>query len=380
MDVTVVTTEIVTIGYVVNVATSGRVSVTLGAMVAMTLLALYLIWGGIKSIGRVDTFNGIFLVLGAIFVAFFVSYLYYGGVSEVFEVALRHEPEKFTLIGTEGYGTAQHWFSFAVICTMGAMCWPEVYMKLYVGKGVNETRFTGILSAAAGVWCVFFLITGFAAIGVEYIGLEGFEDPQSSLLLMVYRSGKLVVFGMVAAFILAASISTVDGILLADAGAFTNDVIYGIKRLSSKAPHIGTREYRTSDVMMSQKTIIMLTRIIIVVIATLALIVSQMDIPMLVFLIVMNYQGVALLFPILMGGLFWKRATATGALAGLGSGIILTVILLIADIEILGFIPGIWGVLLDIVVFVIVSLMTGEKNKNPEILEDFFPGEHMIVK
>ena len=124
----------------------------------------------------------------------------------------------------------------------------------------------------------------------------------------------------------------------------------------------------------------MLTRIIIVVIATLALIVSQMDIPMLVFLIVMNYQGVALLFPILMGGLFWKRATATGALAGLGSGIILTVILLIADIEILGFIPGIWGVLLDIVVFVIVSLMTGEKNKNPEILEDFFPGEHMIVK
>lgn len=295
-------------------------------------------------------------------------------------MVLQYEPEKFTLIGTEGYGTAQHWFSFAVICTLGAMCWPELYMKMYVGKGVNETRFTGILSAAAGVWCVFFLITGFAAIGIEYIGLEGFEDPQSSLLLMVYRTGNFVVFGLVAVFILAASAATVDGILLADAGAFTNDVIYGFKRLTSKAPKIGTHEYKTSDIMMSQKTVVMLTRIIIVVIAILALIVSQMNIPMLVFLIVMNYQGVALLFPVLVGGVFWKGATSTGALAGLSSGIVLTVILLIANVEILGFIPGVWGVLLDLIVFVVVSLMTKDKNKDPEILEDFFPSDHMIVK
>lgn len=84
MDVTVVTTEIVTLGYIVNIATSGYVPVSIGAMGAMTLLALYLIWGGIKSIGRVDTFNGILMVLGSIFVAFFVAYEYYGGVGENF--------------------------------------------------------------------------------------------------------------------------------------------------------------------------------------------------------------------------------------------------------------------------------------------------------
>lgn len=372
MDVTVVTTEIVTLGYIVNVATSGYISITLGAAGAIILLALYLIWGGIKSIGRVDTFNGLLMLVGSIFVAFFVAYLYYGGVPEIFETVLKHEPEQFTLIGAEGYGTAQHWTSFAVLCTMGALCWPELYMKMYVGKGVNEIRFTGILTAVSGIWCVFFLITGFAAIGVEYIGQPGFDDPQSSLLLLVYRSGNMIVFGMVAVFILAASVATVDGILLADAGAFTNDVIFGVKRLMSKAPKLGSDEYSTSEIMISQKKIVFMTRIIIVIIAILALIVSQMNIPMLVFLIVLNYQGVSLLFPILIGGVFWKKATSTGALAGLIAGIILTVALLLIDIEPFGFIPGILGVMLDAIVFIIVSIATQKKDFNEKIMIDFF--------
>lgn len=372
MDVTVVTTEIVTLGYIVNIATSGYISITLGAAGAIILLALYLVWGGIKSIGRVDTFNGLLMLLGSIFVAFFVAYLYYGGIPEIFETVLKHEPEQFTLIGSEGYGTAQHWISFAVLCTMGALCWPELYMKMYVGKGVNEIRFSGILTAVAGIWCVFFLITGFAAIGIEYIGQPGFDDPQSSLLLLVYRSGNMVVFGMVAVFILAASVATVDGILLADAGAFTNDVIFGIKRLMHKAPKIGSDAYSDSEIMISQQKIVLMTRIIIVVIAILALIVSQMNIPMLVFLIVLNYQGVSLLFPILVGGVFWKKATSAGALSGLGAGIIITIILLLADLEPLGFIPGIWGVLLDAIIFIIVSLATQKDAFNGEIMMDFF--------
>ncbi|MEG0292137.1 MAG: sodium:solute symporter family protein [Anaerovoracaceae bacterium] len=372
MDVTVITMEIVTLGYIINIATSGYVSITMGAGVGIAVLAIYILWGGIKSIGRVDSFNGFLMLIGSIFVSFFVAYFYYGGISEVFETVLKYEPSQFTLIGSEGYGTPQHWFSFGFICTVGALCWPSLYMKMYVGKGVNEIRYTGIVSAIAGIWCVFFLLTGFAAIGIEYIGHPGFEDPQSSLLLLVFRSGNMVVFGLLAVFILAATIGTVDSTLLADAGAFTNDVIIGFKRAIRKAPKIGTKEYSSSEEALDQKKVMLLTRGIIIAMAVLAFIVSQMNIPMLVFLVMMNYQGICLLFPPLIGGLYWKKSTAKGAIAGLICGIAVASSLVALNLEPLGFIPGVWALLVDTIVFVAVSLMTKNNTENEEVMNDIF--------
>ena len=64
----------------------------------------------------------------------------------------------------------------------------------------------------------------------------------------------------------------------------------------------------------------------------------------------------ALLVPII-GGLFWRRATGSGALAAMtAGGIVVVVLMLVQGLFANG--PIIYGILTSLVVFVVVSLLT----------------------
>lgn len=64
----------------------------------------------------------------------------------------------------------------------------------------------------------------------------------------------------------------------------------------------------------------------------------------------------ALLVPII-GGLFWRRATGSGALAAMtAGGIVVVVLMLVQGLFANG--PIVYGILTSLVVFVVVSLLT----------------------
>ncbi len=75
-------------------------------------------------------------------------------------------------------------------------------------------------------------------------------------------------------------------------------------------------------------------------------------------------------FP-LAGGLFWRRATAAGALCGTVSGLALYVFLCVKDLRIGGFLPVVPAFLLSGIVFCIVSRLTALKAGDPP--DVFFP-------
>jgi solute:Na+ symporter, SSS family len=63
------------------------------------------------------------------------------------------------------------------------------------------------------------------------------------------------------------------------------------------------------------------------------------------------------LFVPIVGALFWRRATAAGALASMAAGSVVVVIFMVLD-GLFANTPIIWGMLASLVVFVVVSLLT----------------------
>jgi solute:Na+ symporter, SSS family len=80
------------------------------------------------------------------------------------------------------------------------------------------------------------------------------------------------------------------------------------------------------------------------------------------------------LFVPIVGALFWRRATAVGALASMVAGSVVVVVFMVLD-GLFANTPIIWGLLVSLVVFVVVSLLTpGPSDERMRAWEDRLGG------
>jgi cation/acetate symporter len=168
-----------------------------------------------------------------------------------------------------------------------------------------------------------------------------------------------VVSGMVAAGALAAALSTADGLLLTISNALSHDLYF--KVLDSKASN--SRRVTTSKMLL-------------LVVALSAAAVAAQKPADIVFLVSAAFSiAASALFAALVLGVFWKRATAAGAVAGMLTGLAVTLYYLVRNepwmrevfhvsVQVdlwLGIQPisaGVFGVAASFVATVVVSLIT----------------------
>ncbi|UCV05417.1 sodium:solute symporter family protein [Dechloromonas denitrificans] len=169
-----------------------------------------------------------------------------------------------------------------------------------------------------------------------------------------------VVSGLVAAGALAAALSTADGLLLTITSALSHDVYYRILRPDA-----------------STQLRLVISKSMLLVVAVLAATVAAEKPGTILSMVAWAFSiAGSAFFPALVLGIFWGRATRTGALAGMLTGVMLT-IYYIVRVEFDG-IPwlgisgikmapwfhvqsssaGVFGVCVGFVIIVIVSLMT----------------------
>jgi cation/acetate symporter len=177
-----------------------------------------------------------------------------------------------------------------------------------------------------------------------------------------------VIAGLVAAGGLAAALSTADGLLLAIANALSHDIYY--KMLDPNAP-------------TARRLIV--ARILLIVVALLAAY-TAITLPQGILIFVSWAFSVAAsgLFPALVLGVFWKRCTTAGAIAGMVAGFAICVFYMFGT-EYYGmakWFQGTWlsrqglsniasgviGIPVAFLVTIVVSLMTKAPSKE---LQDF---------
>lgn len=186
-----------------------------------------------------------------------------------------------------------------------------------------------------------------------------------------------VVSGMVAAGALAAALSTADGLLLTISNALSHDVYY-----------------RLVDPNASNGRRVTISKMLLLGVALAAAAVAAQKPADIVFLVSAAFSiAASALFPALVLGVFWKRATAWGATAGMASGLLMTLGYMVRNeawmrdvfgisapvdlwFAIQPISAGVFGVLLGFIVIIAISLMTRPGNARSDAFVDHirFPG------
>lgn len=135
-----------------------------------------------------------------------------------------------------------------------------------------------------------------------------------------------VITGLVAAGGLAAALSTADGLLLTIASALSHDVYY--KMLTPDAP--ATRR-------------LVVSKIVLLIVAVLAAYITSLKPGSILLLVGAAFSlAASALFPVLVCGIFWKRANRAGAVIGMSLGLCVTLYYMIVCTEAFGINAPLW--------------------------------------
>jgi cation/acetate symporter len=172
-----------------------------------------------------------------------------------------------------------------------------------------------------------------------------------------------VVSGLVAAGGLAAALSTADALLLVIASALSHDVYYQMVHPQASTPR---------RVVMS--------KVLLLVAALVAAYVASLRPDTILSMVAWAFSiAAATLFPVLVLGVFWKRANRAGAVAGMLIGLALTLFYLVG-VRFYGMTPwfgirdvaaGVFGVPAAFFAIVVGSLLTAPPSREEAELVEY---------
>ena len=120
-----------------------------------------------------------------------------------------------------------------------------------------------------------------------------------------------------------------------------------------------------------------------VVICILALIFSFTDLGLLIFVALLTYQGIIMIFPTLMFGLFWKRANKEGAIAGLVAGTTVSMGLSLINpsfIQTWGWSAGIYGLAVSVLITWLFGYIKEPSQRAEKLWQDIATARQQAVQ
>lgn len=334
------TVQITGAGLLFQAATEGQIPFWLGALAAFVVVTVYVYTSGLRGIGWTNVVQGVMMVGVAWFLGLAVAHKLYGGVGPMFREIQASASEYLTI---PGGGKGMNWPAFStaiLVSALGGMMWPHLFMKFYTADSERTIKKIVVLYPLYAYLLVPILIIGFAGIVVyRDAPLESADDVLLSLVINTADFSPWLI-GVMLSGALAAAMSTGANLAHTAATVTARDLV-GVLRPG-----------------MSDDQVVRLTKMLVVVISLAAYLLALLNPSSLVVLLLGAYGVIVQLMPLTLAVLFWPRATRTGAYAGLimGSGVTLLFTFVFEtpfDIH-----AGIWGLIVNSVVLVGVSLLT----------------------
>ncbi|MDX1617921.1 MAG: sodium:solute symporter family protein [Balneolaceae bacterium] len=333
-------------GYVLSTISEGHISEWLGAAIAYGVVLIYVFFSGVMGVGWTNTFQGMFMMAIAWFLGIYLPWKLFGGVGEMF-TQIAQSPEVPSAMlqapGLNAAGEPWNWWGFSsavLISAIGFSMWPHLFMRSFAANSDRTVKLTVVLYPTFQLFLVPILIIGFTAV-VAYPGIEQADTILPFVLTQIELP--VIIVGLVVAGTLAASMSSGDAILHSAASIGIRD---GVAKFFPRNRFDDTR----------QRNYIRISVVIISLVAYYFAVISEVSI---VALLLGSYGGVAQIFPPVFCMFYWKRATGTGALAGLIGGILITVFfLLFPEFRPVPLHEGIFGLAANILLITTVSLFS----------------------
>lgn len=329
--------------FVLNVISEGMIPEWAGAAITYLVVLIYVYFSGVMGVGWSNAFQGMFMMILAWVLGIYLPNTLYGGIGNMFgEIMATGQEEMLTAPGLGADGLPWSWWEYSsavIVSAVGFSVWPHFFMRSFAAKSPKSLRLSIVLYPTFLLFLVPILLIGFSAV-VLFPGVEQADSILPYILMQLDLPA--IVIGLFCAGALAASMSSGDAILHSAASVGVRD---GISKVLRKP--------------LTDSTERLLIRISVLVIGLIAYFFAVIADISIVALLLGSYGGVAQIFPIVFVMFYWKRATKWGAIAGLVGGIAVnTIFLLFPEIKPLPMHEGIYGLIANIVLLIIVSKST----------------------
>jgi len=273
---------------------------------------------------------------------------FFGGVGPMFEQLKEQAPQYLTMPGAKNMGWGA--FSTAVlVSSLGIVMWPHIFMKFYSAKNSRTLKRVFVFYPLYAYILVPLLFIGFA--GVLVFQGQPLHKADEVLLKLVVDQGAFPpwIIGIVLSGAMAAAMSTASNLAHSSASILTRDIIY---RLPG-----GSR--------LDDGKLLMLTKVGVIIVSLAAYALAMTKPTSLVALLLGAYGIIVQLLPMLIGALWWKRASTKGAVAGLLVGSALTLTFQLSSLTApWGWNSGFFSLIINAIIFVVISKMSSESQTN----------------
>lgn len=314
-----------------------------GVVVTGAVVIAYCMFGGMRGAMLTDVLQGALMVLTAV-VTFFVSVRAGGGLTEITSKLVETSPDHLTHPGAQGgYGLGVY-ISMILLWSFFSIGQPTLFTKFFTMKNY-AVMFKGIILGTLGMFL--------SATMIEWAGVNAFvsipglvgKDADFVVPIMIQQSLSPVLASIMIAGIVSAGMSTVSGLMVTSAGGISRDIYQ--KLINPQA---------------SDHTILNLSRIVTVIVGVIGIGIGISK-PSGIFAIVrFAFGGLGVWAVAVILGMYWRRATAIGVLAGVFIAEIYYIILkwnkLDGTIWSLGLDSLVSAWIIGMVIAVVVSLVT----------------------
>lgn len=355
-----VASVLIAISKAAEIATGGAVAYQTVVIIVGIVIVAYVMIGGLKSIAITDTIQGLvyisilwIIVIACLFTAFG------GSLGKALSSIWENTNSWFSYPGPDGWVPYSARFGYPFSCAIGwTVMLPHVFIRSgYSGSDLHTQRKLMFLTPVlqAFVW------TGTMLIGLVSIALLPGLNSEDTEYIIPYLIQNIInqihpnlaVLLMIGFFIgaVAVGISTADSFLLVTGSIISEDILNHTFRLN-----------------LSEKARLLSVRIVIAIIGAVSILFAIHP-PDLIFTLIMFAIAIVMpLFPILVIGIYWKRATKQAAVV---SAIVGTVLVLLTYFvwDVGGNWYGAFGFFASLICMIVVSLCT---RQNPEDSKEFY--------
>ncbi|GIW52508.1 MAG: sodium:proline symporter [Gemmatimonadales bacterium] len=282
-----------------------------GVLIGAAIILFYTTVGGFQAVAYSDVLQGVLMFL-ALLVLPIVGFSAAGGWSATFETLQRVDPALLRPMGTAGLSLSGVLGALGFVAVgfafLGA---PQLLVRWISARDRGEI----VQGSLIAVICIIVFDLGAVFAGIAGRALfPGLPDQETILPTMAAELFPSVFTGIFLVVVLAASMSTVDSLLILASSSVARDVVQKIWR-----PDI------------SDKTVALIGKGVTAVIGAVAVWFALEEVRLIFWFVLFAWSGLASAFtPVVLCSLFWKRTTRAGAIAGMAAGFLTAVIWTVA--------------------------------------------------
>ncbi len=337
------------LGIIVEVASFGGIHRTPAMVISFAIVAAFVLTSGVRGVAWVSVLKDFLLLFAAAFVGVAVPYIYFGGIGPMFAALVRANPGHLVMPGaTTNLGHA--WYvSTVFMVALGFYMWPQFFGASFTAKSANTLRRNAVIMPFYSITMPLMFFVGLAATLV----LPGLANGDLSLLTIVRKTFPAWFLG-----------------IIGGAGALTAMVPAAIQILTAATLFAKNLCRPILSPGMTDQQVAKLAKATVLVITAAALCSAIYTSTSLVSLLLVGYAGVTQFFPGVVLGLYSKRVTTPGIFAGMVTGVLLVVLLILSNHDpIMGLNAGFIALCFNFAVTGIVSLLSSKNESGFE--QDF---------